>query len=789
MKDSDKSVNELLKELALLRQENTNLKSASPPLQALSKQDEQLLLLDTISTHVFYLSDPATYGVVNNAHAEFFGVEKSALEYKSLYELLGDREAKICIEGNKRIFTDKKQIVTEELLEGADGKKRLFAFTKTPKVNDQGKVEYVVCTGEDITERKNAERLLAFTQFTIDQAKIAIFWCRADGRFFYVNPTACEWLMYTFDELKQMHVADINPEFPREDWEAHWQDIKAKGLLHMESFHRRKNGEVYPVELYSNYVKFEGEEYKLSFVSDISDKVQTREALKSSQFFLENVIESIQDGVSVLNNDYTIVHTNAVMREWYKESGALIGQKCFQAYHGNSTICDFCPTRKAFASGSAESKIVQGLSNSSVEWLEVFSYPLKDQNSGEITGVVEFVRDISDRVRIEKHLAQAHKMEAIGTLAGGIAHDFNNLLLGIQGRSSLMAVDLESSHPHLDHIRAIEGYIRSATNLTNQLLGVARGGKYEPRPTDMNTLLANSASMFGRTKKEIKIRTQMLQTPVVVEVDRQQIEQVLLNIYINAWQAMPDGGEICLEINTLTLDEVFCKPYEVVAGRYARVSITDTGIGMNEATRQQIFDPFFTTKDKARGTGLGLASAYGIIKNHQGFITVYSEINHGTTFNIYLPASDKKVHKETTSESSMIKGSESILLVDDEELVIEVGQAMLEKIGYQVIIAKGGEQAVDRVKAMGEEIDLIILDLIMPGMDGGKTFDQIRKLQPEIPVILSSGYAINGQAADIMRRGCNGFLQKPFNISKLSQKIKKILIESGKDAQIGLVPK
>jgi PAS domain S-box-containing protein len=409
---------------------------------------------------------------------------------------------------------------------------------------------------------------------------------------------------------------------------------------------------------------------------------------------------------------------------------------------------------------------------------------------GQSAGLIS-VFDISDRKRVEEEkakldiqLQQFQKNEALGTLAGGIAHDFNNLLMGIQGRASLLSMDMETSNPHWKHIHAIEEYIRSATNLTKQLLGLARGGKYEIKPIDMNELVLSSSAMFGRTKKEIHIYTQCHPSPLVVEADRGQIDQVLLNMYVNAWQAMPPGGgELRLETKIVTLDETFCKPHQTKPGRYALISITDTGSGMDEATRQRIFDPFFTTKEMGRGTGLGLASAYGIIKNHCGMITVYSEIGHGTTFNIFLPVSDKAAHREVPLEAGLIKGSATILLIDDEELIIDVGQAMLEYLGYNVMVCKGGREAVEVITDMGNEIDLVILDMIMPGMDGGTTFDRIREIQPVMPVLLSSGYAINGHADEIMRRGCNGFIQKPYDISELSLKIRKILDETKGSSQ------
>ena len=256
--------------------------------------------------------------------------------------------------------------------------------------------------------------------------------------------------------------------------------------------------------------------------------------------------------------------------------------------------------------------------------------------------------------------------------------------------------------------------------------------------------------MFSRTRKEINIHTKIPQSPLLVEVDQGQIEQVLLNLYVNAWQAMPDGGELNLETSAVVLDDNDCKPYDAKPGRYAKVSVTDTGIGMNEYTRRRIFDPFFTTKEKGCGTGLGLASAYGIIKNHGGIITVYSECSHGTTFNIYLQISGKEMHQELATEEVIIKGSETILLVDDEDKFIDVGQAMLKKLGYSVVASKSGSEAIEKMKVLGSQIDLVILDLIMPGMDGGKTFDRIREIHPKMPVLLSSGYAINGKTTDII---------------------------------------
>jgi CheY-like chemotaxis protein len=354
-------------------------------------------------------------------------------------------------------------------------------------------------------------------------------------------------------------------------------------------------------------------------------------------------------------------------------------------------------------------------------------------------------------------------MEAIGTLAGGIAHDFNNLLMGIQGNISLSLLDIDADSPYVKNLNKIEQYIQNGVDLTKQLLGFARGGKYEISLLNLNELLKEQNLMFSRTNKEIIFKNEFKADLWRVEADRGQIEQVLMNLYLNALQAMPDGGTLTTRTANVTIDEDHYSPYYVKAGKYIRMTIEDTGIGMDEGIQQRIFDPFFTTKEMGRGTGLGLASVYGIVKNHEGFINVFSKTGQGTRFEIYLPSSDKGVP---------IKEK---VVVDDEDMIIDVGTRMLKKLGYKVFTARDGIEAIAVFKKHREKIDVIVLDMIMPQMGGGETYDQIKKIKPDVKVLLSSGYSISGQASEILSRGCNGFIQKPFNLQNLSQNLRAIL--------------
>jgi CheY-like chemotaxis protein len=322
-------------------------------------------------------------------------------------------------------------------------------------------------------------------------------------------------------------------------------------------------------------------------------------------------------------------------------------------------------------------------------------------------------------------------------------------------------------------LKNIEPYVRAGADLTLQLLGAAKGGKYQARPTNLNRILDSSANLFGRTKKEITIQKNFQEGLWTVEADQGQIEQVLLNLYVNAWQAMPGGGTLYLESKNIDLDAHTVKPYGLAAGKYVRISVTDTGVGIAPKDMKRIFDPFFTTKGIGRGTGLGLASAYGIITNHGGIITAYSEKGAGAIFHIYLPTSEKEILAAEETPQDVMTGDETVLYVDDEEGILDIGRLILEKLGYNVVCAPGGKAAVDIFQQRYEEIDVVILDMIMPDQSGSETFNAMKKIHPGVKVLLSSGYSINGQAKEIIDRGCRGFIQKPFNIKELSQKLRQ----------------
>jgi two-component system cell cycle sensor histidine kinase/response regulator CckA len=394
---------------------------------------------------------------------------------------------------------------------------------------------------------------------------------------------------------------------------------------------------------------------------------------------------------------------------------------------------------------------------------------------GLISDITERRQAEEEKEKLEAQLQQAQKMEAVGTLAGGIAHDFNNLLMSIQGNISLMLLAMDPTHPHYERLKRTEEQVQTGARLAKQLLGYARKGGYEVKPTSLNQLVEETAETFGVTRKGITIQKEFAEGLFDIEVDRGQMEQVLLNLFINAADAMPKGGNLILKTRDTTHEGIKDIVYDAKPGNYVLLTVTDTGIGMDNETQARIFDPFFTTKERGRGTGLGLASVYGIIKAHGGYINVESGKEHGTTFSIYLPASEKKAQRTVKTVERCIKGTATVLMVDDEDALREVGQELLTVMGYRVLVARDGKEAIEVYRKNWHTIDLVLLDMIMPNMGGGEAYDCMREINPDIKVLLSSGYSVDGEADEILKRGCRGFIQKPFKVSELSRKIEEIL--------------
>jgi two-component system cell cycle sensor histidine kinase/response regulator CckA len=513
----------------------------------------------------------------------------------------------------------------------------------------------------------------------------------------------------------------------------------------------------------------------IEITRNVTEQKRIETELIHANNFLQNILNSSIDGITTTDLEGKIIYTSPRTEDiigYTREE--VISKKAYTLY--SKGIDDAKKImRELMAKGEIKDHEMTVIrKDDTLVDINLSASLLRDEK-GQIIGTLGIYRDITEKNMLEAQLAQAQRVEALGTLAGGIAHNFNNLLMGIQGNASLMLLETNPAHPNYQKLKTIEKSVQSGSRLTRQLLGYAREGKYEIKPINLNQLMKETSDTFSMTKKEIRIHLELAQDLFGIRADQGQIEQALLNLYVNAADAMPGGGNIFLKTINIKHNDIKKKPFKPKPGNYVLLTIRDTGIGMDKETMKRIFEPFFTTKGLAKGTGLGLASTYGIIKAHGGYIDVDSEKGHGTAFYVYLPASKKRTEKFIRDTDQIIEGKGTILLVDDEEIVLDASVNMLKKLGYTVLKAKGGREAVEMYQENIERINMVLLDIIMPDMSGSEVYDRIKEINPNIKVLLSSGYNIEGQATELLEKGCNGFIQKPFNMNELSQSINKIL--------------
>lgn len=492
---------------------------------------------------------------------------------------------------------------------------------------------------------------------------------------------------------------------------------------------------------------------------DITKQKKAEEEIDSiSKFPDENpspVIRVSNDGILLYSNKAS----SEIIDEWGVKPGQPLPDRIFKMIHNQS--------------GSAETEFLE-ISCSK----KIYSFIIAPIDGNEYINL--YGRDVTEQRKMEEQLRLSEKMQAIGQLAGGIAHDFNNQLSVVLGYADLLLLKLENPDLY-KYAESIKKGAQRSAELTKQLLAFSRKGKFETVTVDMNKVIGEVVSMLEHTiDKKIRIKQILNANPASTKGDQSQLYNAILNIAINARDAMPKGGELIFETEITELDKNFCKtnPYEILPGKYVKVSITDNGKGMDSEIQKHIFEPFFTTKKTGMGTGMGLASVYGTIQNHHGAITVYSEVDKGTVFRIFLPLNDEAGdfdEKKIKKIKKIKKGNARILLVDDEQLVRELGADSLRNLGYKVTLCGDGEEAVEYYKKSWKEIDLVILDMIMPKMGGRETFLAMRDINPEIKAVLCSGFSSENESQEILDEGLLGFIAKPFTQSELSEKISSAL--------------
>jgi two-component system cell cycle sensor histidine kinase/response regulator CckA len=650
-----------------------------------------------------------------------------------------------------------------------------------------------IIVSQNVTDQTMAEEALRQSEERyrnlFNRVPAGLYRASATGRFLDVNQALVKMLGFPDrDSLLAITVADIyvHPEefkgmIDRLDPDSTLRDV--------ESLFYRFDGTTIWIKTSVRAVRDEKNRIETleGAVEDITERKLAEEALQKSEREKALILSSVLELVTYQDLSRQIIWANRQTEETFGVGpGDLVGRKCHEVWQGNGNLCVQCPMRKILDTGSPQ--VAEKTTPDGRVWA-TRGYPVRN-DAGEIQGLVEVNLDITgqkraeeEKQKIQAQLLQAQKMEAVGTLAGGVAHDFNNLLTAILGCLDLAMLKIPEDGPVYKDLLEVQTASRRAADLTRQLLLFSRRHLTRLVPLQLNATMEDLLKMLHRLiGEDIEINTQPDPNLWNILADKGTVEQIIVNLSVNARDAMPNGGKLFLKTENVVLDEFYCKLVpEARPGEFIRLSIADTGIGMGREIRERIFEPFFSTKGPGMGTGLGLSVVYGIVKQHNGWINVYSEQGRGTEFKIYFPVvfTRAEENRSVSVDPGNLGGSgERILVVEDEPLVMDFSRRALEKYGYRVCAVSTVQEALSAFDAEGGRFDMVFTDVVLPDASGLAMIDRILRDKPSIKVVLTSGYTdTKSQWKSIKERGLQ-FLQKPYTLLDLLQTIKLEFAES-----------
>jgi PAS domain S-box-containing protein len=653
----------------------------------------------------------------------------------------------------------------------------------SPVTDETGRITHFLAVKEDITERKQTETALKLFRALIERSGDAIYVVDpATGSFLDVNARAFESLGYTREELLALKVFDIAPEVDSELFKTADARMSSGEQTTLEVMHRRKDGTIFPVEVRLSHVALD-RDYLVANVRDIAERNQRNGELRWKTALLEAQADSALDGILVVDGRNQRILENQRLVQMFNVPEDIVKETDNTKFLQHAVLQTKNPEqfseRVAHLYAHPEEIGRDEIELADGRILDRYSAPVRDE-AGTYYGRIWSHRDITDQRQLEAQLRQSQKMEGIGQLAGGVAHDFNNILGAMMLQSELAEKADDVPEMVREDLRQIRAAVERAANLTRQLLLFSRKQVMQPRDLDLNDVVTSLARMLQRIiGEDMRLLLNLHPRPLMSRADAGMVDQVLMNLTINARDAMPHGGRITIETAETTVDEntVRLNP-DAAPGRYVSMKVRDEGIGIPPENLARIFEPFFTTKEEGKGTGLGLATVFGIVKQHHGWVTVESEPGLGTTFHIHLPACEKDLSglDETLEDLDPCGGDETILVTEDESNVRELIQKLLEHHGYRVLVAGTGPEALQVWRDHGQGVALLLTDLVMPGgMSGTELARRLQADNPDLKVIFMTGYSeeIAGRALGL--GSGENFLQKPFAPCRLLETVRQSL--------------
>jgi PAS domain S-box-containing protein len=749
-----------------------------------SAKKEWELTFDQVPDAVFLLDEDGRVRRANRAAAAVLGLDFKQMIGQPCYEMIPGLGEPRPDRPPLQAVLDMGEGVRKDIEEPRLGK--VFEVASSPLRDSAGGLCGAVVVMRDVTERRRAEESLVKLKKAVDTSGEVIFMTDREGVFTFVNPEFTRLYGYTAEDV----VGKTTPRVlksggtSQEDYGTFWKAILDKRVVKVEVVNKTKDGRLVEIENSANPILDERGEITgfLSIQLDITERKEAEQHLVQMESRYRGLLEAAPDAMVVVNPGGEIVLLNVqAEKQFGYRRDELVGQMV-----KNIIPEGFAERLIADGTRSAAEALAQqigmgielsGRRKDGSEFpIEIMLSPLESADGILVTAAI---RDITERKQLELQLRQSQKMEAIGQLAGGVAHDFNNLLTIISGYGEMVADGLGPDSPHLGQVKEIQKAADRAASLTRQLLAFGRRQVLAPQVLDLNGMVSNMDKMLRRL-----IGEDINLVPISggelgrVKADPGQIEQIIMNLAVNARDAMPKGGKLTIETADVFLDDAYARKHVAVTpGPYVMLAVSDTGCGMDAATQARVFEPFFTTKALGKGTGLGLATVYGIVKQSGGSIWIYSELGKGTTFKMYLPRVDDMVTQVKLSHAVAddCRGTETVLVVEDEETIRSLVHGILETRGYTVLEANCGVEGLEICQKYPHTIHLLLTDVVMPQMSGPELAGKLASLRPETKVLFMSGYTNKAIGQDGLLERNTAFIEKPFTPQSLARKVREVL--------------